>query len=297
MSMSKDLESIRSKLKHLSMDWAPTLWLDTSIPELNRVIGHAEKGIPYGRIIEMSGLESHGKTAIGLSLAALAQQDKALIVWGDLENSFNEDWARTRMLDPENMILIQPYVGKFGDEKEPRMSTAQELCVEMEKCITSLRKKYDRAILVVDSVPALLTEGEASDGLVGHNFRTSQDLPQFLGRLLRRWVGTAQAYNTTILLINQLRQNPMQRFGDPWYTPGGNATRFYSHIRVRVHRAKGGRITNGGKLVGIKGVMTALKNKTGGEERAQVGYRIMFDGPVEFVPASEIRKDDDKEEE
>jgi len=130
------------------MKWKPTVWLDTKIPDLNSVIGDEEYGIPYGRIIEIAGWESVGKSAIILSLAALAQADGALVVWGDFENSFNPKWALqrgmapcpkckgeagrkngvkcavcggseektmspTRGLDGTKLILIQPYVGNF----------------------------------------------------------------------------------------------------------------------------------------------------------------------------------------
>src|SRR6185369_4100302 len=108
--------------------------------------------------------------------------------------------------------------------------------------------------------------------------------------LFRRWVGLAQSYNALILTTNQLRQSPNVKFGSPWYSPVGNAVPFYSHIRTRVMRTAGSKIVNKGKTVGIKGVMTAVKNKTGGLEGSEVGYRIMFDGSIEFVNAKEVKK-------
>lgn len=271
------------------MEWSPASWLDTGILNLNEVFGHREHGIPYGRIVEMSGMESHGKSALAFVLAALAQQDKAFVLWADFENSFDEEWARRRGLDPDNIILIQPYVGKFRGEKLGRMSTAQDLCVEIEAILSNMRRKFKKMFVVIDSVPSMLPDGEAVAGLDGRNLRVLMALPMFMGALLRRWVGLAQAYSATFMFINQLRQNPMA-FGDPWYTPGGNALKFYSHLRVRVKRVKGGRILRKGRLVGIQGIVTNLKNKSGGLEGSRVGYRLLFEGPIEFLSVEDLEK-------
>src|ERR1017187_9999898 len=93
---SKTLSQIRAKLGHAQLEWTPNAWLDTGIPDLNRVLGHADKGLAYGRIIEMSGWESSGKSALGLSVAALAQRNGAVVVWGDIENSWDPGWAKLR---------------------------------------------------------------------------------------------------------------------------------------------------------------------------------------------------------
>lgn len=322
--MSKALNLIRESLGHVPNKWRPSEWLDTKIPELNLVLGHPTRGIPYGRITEMSGWESQGKTALSLTFAALAQHDGARVVWGDVENSFDARWARLRGflpcvckgedhsckhcggedsatfgLDNDKLILIQPYVGKFTkldkktkkrvQEKEARLSNAQELCGELEQamCLGGATK----SVLVLDSIAALLTSGESDAGIEDQNMRTSLDLPLFMGKLLRRWVGLGQVHNTWITLINQLREGPSKGgFGDPTYSPGGNAPLFYSHTRVRVARVFGSKIIDKGKIIGIKGVMKALKNKSGGEEGAEVGYKIMFRGPVQFVPAKEVKK-------
>ena len=310
----KLLDQIRAKLNHCSMAYTPSLYLDTGIPDLNRVLGHADKGVPYGAIIEVSGLEGVGKSAICLSLAALAQQNGALVVWGDFEHSWTPDWSLKRGLakcsgcngekclrcggkesllyglDTTRLQVIQPYVGTFdGDSKHPRLTTAEELTAEIEAIMTALHRKHDRMVIVVDSLASMLTQSEAEAGLEGANLRTSQSHPMFLGRLLRRWVGLSQSYNALILLINQLRQNPMARFGDPWYTPGGNAPRFYSHVRVRARRSKGSRIldtSKGGKgmQIGIQGILRCIKNKVGGQEWSEEAYKLMRDGPLEFFP-------------
>jgi RecA/RadA recombinase len=278
---------------------------------------------------------SQGKSALVMSIAALAQYDGAHVVYGDVENSFDPGWARVRGmakcphcngtgtrptvkdpailteciscggpeattagLDVSKLTLVQPYVGQFSyvdkktgkthQEKNPRLSTAQELCSEIEASMQ--QKGHTKRVVVLDSIAALLTEGESLTGLEDANMRTNMDLPLFMGRLLRRWVGCAQVHNALIILVNQLREGPKSSFGDSSYTPGGNAPKFYSHVRVRVHRVAGSKIMDKGEVIGIRGIMKCLKNKTGGGESSEIGYRLLFNGPLEFVPADDVKK-------
>lgn len=361
--MPSIISQIREKLGHCDFDWSPTVWLNTGIPDLNEVLGDRDRGLPYGAITEISGWEGHGKTALIMAVAALAQYDGAFVDWMDFENSFSAPWAIQRGLaaclvckgigrlestvtkktgkevrrkgctecgggkpcracegkgilkgnscvgcegsgenaglgmDLNRFALIRPYVGQFHDNPKspkalcrPRLANAQELCTEAESVMEVVQGKFDRMITVVDSIPSMLTEGESADGLERANLRTEQELPKFLNKLLRRWVGHSQVYNSMTLFINQLRQNPMARFGSPIYTPGGNAPRFYSHIRGRVARgaAQGKILDKKGGIIGIQGILTNKKNKLGGVEQSKVGYRILFKGPVEFVPAKDI---------
>lgn len=299
--MGKDLEKIRAKLGHLTLEWEPVEFMDTGFPDLNEVLGHPTKGLEFGRLMEIAGWESQGKTALALSLTALAQQQGAAIVWADFENSFDAEWAKTRqmkveidsegkVIGPDEFELIQPYVGNFEKEKLPRLSTAQELCAEVEAVLALKHKKFKKITLVVDSIPAMLSEGEAEAGLEGQNLRTNMDLPLFLGKLLRRWIGLAQSYNVMMIFINQLRNKPDPY--NPVYTPGGNATRFYCHARVRIRRAKGGFIKKKGKNVGIQGIIENYKNKSGSPERAKVGFKLYFKGPMEFLAADKLEKED-----
>jgi RecA/RadA recombinase len=321
MNANKELTAIRGALKHVAMKWTPALWLNTKIPELNTVLGHTDKGMPYGRMIEVSGWESNGKTAVVLALAAFAQHDGAHVIWADIENSFESDWAIMRGLakcpkclnatdkrdeckscdgqgiDVDRITLIQPYVGTFTymnkqgkevQEKEPRQSTGQELMEEVEACLKAKRKE-GKVFVVIDSVAAILTEGEEDAGISGAKMNTNMELAKFMGRLLRRWVGLAQSHNAMIILINQLREGPV-KFGDPTKCVGGNAPRFYSHVRVRVSRVAGSKIVDKGRTLGIKGIITAKKNKTGGNEGASVGFRLWFYKPlIEFVDAKEVK--------
>ena len=340
MNIDKDLKAIRASLGHLDMEKTPALWLDTQIPALNSVIGHKRKGIGYGTMMELTGLNSAGKTAIATALAALAQRDGALVIWESLENSFDPGWALqrgflpcpkcggdsakkegvdcnacggsmdgkesyTRGLDNDKMILVRPYVGKFeemvadtyGRAKKKvsasRLSTGQELCAETEAFATAMHKKHKKMVIVVDSIASILTEGEGLAGLENQNMRTNMDLPMFMSKLLRRWVGLIPEINAWTILINQLRNNPKAKpWEDSWVAPGGNAAPFYSHVRVRMWR-KGGKLQDKGEVVGIQGVMRCHKNKLGGIEYSTVGYRLNFAGKLEFVDAKDIKKEEE----
>jgi RecA/RadA recombinase len=301
--LSKQFAKIREKLGHLTMDWKPAQYLDTGIPDLNMVVGHREKGLAYGSQLEIAGWESNGKSALALSLAALAQNDGALVIWLDLERSWDPEWATKRGLDVDRLIVIQPYVGKFGKKKkkkgqvddEPdvktttRLSVAQDLLEEVEAVVEQFHGKFDKFFLVVDSIPAILTEAEEAGGITDQNMRTKMDLPLFLSSTARRWMTWAQSYCVHIVWINQLRNRP-DPF-DPEYTPGGNAMRFYCHTRVRISRAKGKVIKRKGVTVGMQGFITNYKNKSGSPERSRVGFKLMFDGPLEFLPAGDLEKD------
>lgn len=329
MNANAELMAIRKKLSHVAMKWTPSQWLDLKkfLGDaegrcVNTVLGHTEKGIPYGRITEASGWESNGKTAIMLTIAACAQHDGAHIIWADIENSFEADWAIMRGLakcpkclnaedkreacracggqgiDVDRITLIQPYVGMFMSvnkktgklvaEKEARQSTGQELMEEVEEAM-KLKRKEGKTFVVIDSVAAILTEGEEDAGISGAKMNTNMALAMFMGRLLRRWVGLAQSHVAHIVLINQLREGPV-KFGDPVKTVGGNAPRFYSHVRVRINRVAGSKIVDQGRTVGIKGTIKARKNKTGGNEGAEVGFRLWYYKPlIEFVDAKEVK--------
>ena len=233
-TIAEQVAQIRKRLGHLDIQWSPAHWLDLGTEEVNRVFGHKELGMAYGRIVEIAGLESNGKTALALTLCAIAQQEGAAIIWQDLENSFSEDWAAMRGLDTDAVALVRPRLVQESKKKGARLSSAEELCAEATTYMDELA--YEKAILVVDSIPSMQTALAQEAGSDKQNMRTKMDLPMFLSQQLRDWINRAVARNVMIVLINQLRQQPNVPFGDPWYTPGGNAVRFYSHVRLRIRR-------------------------------------------------------------
>jgi RecA/RadA recombinase len=320
MRINKELAAIRTSLGHVGEKTGEPVYLDTQkilkTTDLNTVLGHTHKGILYGSMIEVAGWESAAKSANMMSIAALAQRDSAHVIWGDLENSFKADWALQRGfmkcptcaaktpamntctecngdgLDWNRLTLIYPYVGRFGKDKIPRLASAQELCMEVEAAMKLERKGCDRLFVVLDSIAALETDEEQKAGLKDANMKTSMSLPKFMGRLLRRWMGIGLTRHAIIVLVNQLRQGPA-RFGDGTYTTGGNAIRFYPHVRVRVKRVLGSKIVEKKRVVGIKGIIENKKNKAGGEEGFKVGFKLWFKGNTEFLPAKEVMEEED----
>jgi recombination protein RecA len=294
--------SIRKKLNHGTFDWSPKDHLDTGSVELNRVLGNEETGIPYGNIIEISGAPSSGKSALAMDLAAAGQQiNDAVVIWDDFENSFQvaEDendkvWATRRGLvchkGAENFFCLKPYIGKFGRTK--RLSTCNDLFEETEELLGQLVEAYPgRPIInVFDSITAMLVDDEAAAGVSDQNMRTRNSLPMFLSQTMRRYVALYAEYNTLAIYINQLRDNVGVYFGDPKKTTGGNAMLFYAHVRVRMQRAGGGFMTKSGRRIGVKGIIRNYKNKAGGIEGDQCGYKLFFSGRTKFLDAEEVKK-------
>lgn len=286
--------AIKKKLKHFTTLKPVRYWLDTGEPALNGVFGSEEKGIPYGKIIELSGFESHGKTAQLYKLAGFAQLDGAEVGIVDLEWSWDESWAKKLGIqDPNQVMVFRPEIGTFGTETNERMTTAEELFQEAQVWMERVHKRRPngRIFLGVDSIAAILTEEEAAAGIQDQNMRTKVSLASFMSMLLRQWVALAANWNVMMPMVNQLRTAP-GAWGDPTYTPGGNAVRFYSAVRARMYR-KGKKLLKGGKPVGIKGVLANWKNKAGegSREGLRVGYKMFYDGRIKYVPVEEIKSD------
>jgi recombination protein RecA len=287
------LSKIRKDLGHVELEWSPEVFLDTGIPDLNQVFGHPEQGIPYGRPIEIAGRESAGKSAIAWALAGIAQQQGAFVIWVDFENAYTRSWTEQRGVDPDkNFLVFQTYEGQFGKEKKSRIILGDELCDEVQRALPVIHQTYsDRIFLVMDSITAILLPEQTEDGPGG--FKANIALASFLSRRFPLWTPMFRNYNVLPIFVNQLRQNPMQLFGNPWYSPGGNAQKYYYHARVRVARGKGGKVLGKKKQqVGIQGIITNIKNKSGGLEDSRVAYRIIFDGPTEFFDHQQLKKEE-----
>lgn len=286
------MDDIRKKLHHVSTGWAPKVYLNLGCKELNGVFGNENIGLPYGKIVELSGEPSVGKSVLALDLLAAAQEEGAIGIWVDAENSWDRDWSSLRGVKVDEVNLVSPIVGLFGSEKKPRLITAQEMLMEAEEVMSVLHHRYPKRPMfsVVDSVAALLMEEESAAGIDGQNMRSKLALPTMMSSLLRRWIGLMQVYNATTVLVNQLRINP-NAWGDPYYTPGGKAIQFYSHVRVRMRRKSKSRLLKGGKVIGMKGIMENMKNKAGGVEGDRCGYKIYFDGRSSFIPAADLKEE------
>ena len=287
-------EKIRTALKHKPYRMLQTRRLDTGNVGLNAVFGDHKTGIRVPSIIELSGQPSSGKSVIATDIGAVAQADGFIVGLLDFEQSFDEKWSTTRGLkcgpDEEQFSLFQPYLGTVGTEKEPHLITGEELLKEAEHWMKAVRVVDRHPFLILDSVASIMPEGAAEDEIDDQNMRNDQALPKLMSRLMPRWIGIVASCGGVVIFINQLRQKPGIAFGDPWYSNGGNALPFYAHVRVRMRRRgkDSGKMRLGSDIIGIKGLMKNHKNKAGGVEGREIGYKIFNDGRAQFVKADRI---------
>ena len=293
-----NLDAIRHTMKHYPSELPVQYWLNTGQEELHRVLGSTELGIPYGKLIELCGNESNGKTALALEIGRYAQADDAYVIWVDFENSFDSSWARKRgMRLLRQFTLIQAYLKKAKGNKEEDIATCEELCAEMRAVIKAVAKHYKKILVVVDSIAAMETAKESEAGDEHANMNTGLDLPRYLSRTMKKWTKLGLVHNVMFLVINQLRVKPMS-FGDPEYTVGGKAIPFYCSIRAKLRLVKGGRMIQGAKTIGLKGSLTNFKNKVGhgSTPYEKIGFKIFYEKgkPAQFLELKEVKGEDNE---
>jgi RecA/RadA recombinase len=288
-------------------------WLDTGSPDLNAVLGSRDKGLPYGKIIELSGRAHGGKTALALIIAGMAQKDGAFFIYGDIEDSRDEAWCTNLGIDYSQVFCVYPKLvtekkvkekkAKKGEEVEEeakpshldyRLQSAEEIFAEIEAAMAYASEAgFEKIVVVVDSIANLLTAKVIEAGTAGQNMRTNADKSMFLSLALPRWAGLASNYNAMIILINQIRTKVGVVFGDPTYTPGGNSLEHNCAVRASVRRAKNGKVRQNGKTVGLLGIMTNRKNKAGegSAQDEECGYKIVWNvspARVVFMSKEEV---------
>lgn len=301
LPVSSQILKIRKKLNRKTAA-TTVVWLDTGFPYLNAVMGSEKYGIPFGRVSEISGEEGHGKTALALEIAGMAQQKNgAVVTLYDAESTFDPIWATARGLNiHEGFNLIQPYMVEEEDKggMRRRLLDSGEIFEELEELSALIYKEdYERPqVLIVDSIASLIAPDEAAKHVHKQTMREMTALSRFLSVLFRRWTPIVKNYNVMMLCINQLREKPGFTFGDPRYTPGGKSLLFYSTVRVRMARVKGGKILQNGKAVGAKGIITNVKNKAGQEstEGHKCGFKIYFSmskKSSQYIDPSKIKRE------
>ena len=196
-------------------------------------------GYPKGRIIEIYGPESSGKTTFALHAIAEAQKAGGRVAFIDAEHSLDPKYAANLGVNIEELLLSQPDNGE----------QALEIC-------EALVRSGAISVIVIDSVAALVPqaeiEGEMGDSHVGLQAR-------LMSQALRKLSGVINKTNTIAIFINQLREKVGVMFGNPETTPGGRALKFYSSIRLEIRRAE--QIKNGENVVGNKTNIKVVKNK------------------------------------
>ena len=196
-------------------------------------------GVPKGRIIEIYGPESSGKTTLALHILAQAQKMGGEVAFVDAEHALDPVYAAALGVDIDNMLVSQPDTG--------------EQALEITDAL--VRSGAVDAV-VVDSVAALTPraeiEGEMGDAFVGLQAR-------LMSQALRKLAGTINKTNCVVIFINQLRMKIGVMYGNPETTTGGNALKFYSSVRLDVRRVES--IKEGGNVIGNKTRVKVVKNK------------------------------------
>jgi recombination protein RecA len=196
-------------------------------------------GLPKGRIVEVYGPESSGKTTIALSTIAQAQKKGGVVAFVDAEHALDVNYARKLGVNTEDLLISQPDTG--------------EQALEITE---TLVRSGAIDVLVVDSVAALVPraeiEGEMGDSHVGLQAR-------LMSQALRKLTAAINRSNTLVIFINQIRMKIGVMFGNPETTTGGNALKFYSSVRLDVRRI--GAIKNGEDVTGNRTAVKVVKNK------------------------------------
>jgi recombination protein RecA len=196
-------------------------------------------GYPRGRVIEIYGPESSGKTTLTLHAIAEAQKVGGIAAFIDAEHAFDRNYAEKLGVDIENLIISQP------DNGEQALEIAENLI-----------RSGAIDIVVIDSVAALTPkseiEGEMGDSKMGLHAR-------LMSQALRKLTGTISKTNCTVFFINQLREKIGVMFGNPETTTGGNALKFYASVRLDIRRST--QIKDGDSVLGNRTKVKVVKNK------------------------------------
>src|SRR5690554_1516417 len=196
-------------------------------------------GYPRGRIIEVYGPESSGKTTLTLHAMASAQKQGGTVAFIDAEHALDPNYAKNLGIDIDNLVLSQPDTG------EQALDIAEALI-----------KSGSIDMIVIDSVAALVPEQEIAGDMSANHVGLQA---RMMSQAMRKMSGVISKSNVVAIFINQIREKVGIMFGNPETTPGGRALKFFSSVRLEIRRAEA--IKSGSEMIGIRSNVKVVKSK------------------------------------